>query len=266
MQNPKVSVITPTYNSAGSISTTITSVLNQTYQNLELIVIDDCSTDNTVKIVQEFQSIDPRIALVQLNQNSGAAIARNKGIAKARGRYIAFLDSDDLWFPQKLEKQLKYMDENGFAFTYTAYKRHIVDQQRTVLIGVPAKVNYNDTLKTCRIGCLTVLYDTEQLGKLEMPLIKKRQDFGLWLRILRKTPFAHGLNEVLAQCNARPDSLSANKFEAAKYNWIVYRKIEKLNFFLSGYYFFCYSITGLLRHKFPKLSVRLGLLQKPMQH
>ena len=190
-----VSVVTPTYNSSNFIVDTIKSVISQTYTDWELIIVDDCSLDDTLEIVQSYIVKDSRIQLIQLPQNSGASVARNAAIKASKGRYISFLDSDDLWLPDKLEKQLAFMRSNYFAFTYTAYDKINVDSQKFGEIGIPDKVSYNDLLKVCSIGCLTVIYDTKYFGKVYMPSIRKRQDLGLWLKLLKKTKYAYGLSE-----------------------------------------------------------------------
>lgn len=254
-----ISIITPSYNSSTFISKTIQSVLKQSYSDWEMIIVDDCSSDNSVEVVQLFVEKDPRISLIKLIENSGPAIARNKAIEVAQGRYIAFLDSDDLWLPNKLEKQLSFMQENDHPFSYTAYDK--IDASGRVFghIGVPGCVCYSDLLKMNSIGCLTAVYDTEYFGKVAMPLIRKRQDLGLWLKLLKKTDYAYGLNETLAQYRVHSDSISANKINAAKYTWQLYREVESLNFIKASYYFSYYAICGLLRTKAPTMARVLGL-------
>mgnify|MGYP005748952649 CR=1 FL=1 len=257
----KVSIITPSHNCASFISETIQSVLNQSFSDWEMIIVDDCSTDDSVEVIQSFVERDSRIKLIRLPENSGAAVARNRGIEAAQGRYIAFLDSDDLWVPDKLEKQLAFMQANDYPFTYAAYDR--IDENGQVFghIGVPDRVCYSDLLKMCSIGCLTAMYDTQYFGKVTMPLIRKRQDLGLWLKLLKKTEYAYGLNETLAQYRVRTDSISANKANAAKFTWRLYREVEGLNLFRASYYFSHYAVRGLLRTKAPGLARMLGVLK-----
>ncbi|KRJ22110.1 glycosyl transferase [Acinetobacter baumannii] len=250
-----VSIITPSYNSAKYIGKTIDSVISQTYKKWELIIIDDCSTDSSVEIIKDYENKDNRIKLIQLKENSGAAVARNTGIQLARGRFIAFLDSDDSWLPEKLEKQLKFMLINNYYFTYTSYFKINENNEILGTMYIPSKVNYSQLLKTCVIGCLTVIYDAEKIGKQEFPPIRKRQDFALWLKILKKVDYAYGLQENLANYTIRSDSISANKLNAAKYNWFLYRNIEKLSLFVSFYYFLHYVIKGIIRSKFPKMAL-----------
>lgn len=250
-----VSIITPSYNSSSFIGKTIESVLSQSYQNWELIIIDDCSTDASVNIIKEYCETDSRIKLICLKENSGAAVARNTGIQYAKGRFIAFLDSDDSWAQQKLERQINFMLKNNYAFTYTSYQKVNEDGICIGEMHIPEKVNYRQLLKTCVIGCLTVMYDIERIGKVEFPLIRKRQDFALWLKILKSEKYAYGLQENLANYTIRSDSISANKFKAAQYNWYLYRRIEKLSFFVAFYYFTHYVVKGLLRSRFPNFSL-----------
>lgn len=254
-----VSIITPSYNSSKYIGKTIKSILSQTYTNWELIVIDDCSTDNSVEQLNIYADQDDRIKIISLEKNSGAAVARNTGIKYAQGRFIAFLDSDDTWNSNKLEKQIEFMLTNDYAFTYTAY--HKVNENGGYLskVNIPIRASYDELLKTCVIGCLTAMYDAEKLGKITFPLIRKRQDFALWLKILKKVPFAYGLDDDLASYTVRNDSISANKFKAAQYNWYLYRKIENLSLIQSLYYFSHYMIKGIIRAKFPHLAQKFKI-------
>lgn len=260
-KQPLVSVIMPSYNSEKYLSHTLNSVLAQNFQRWELLVVDDCTTDNANTLIETYVAKDSRIRLIRLAENGGAAAARNKAIELARGRYIAFLDSDDRWLPDKLEKQIHFMQDNNFAFSYSAYEK--LDEQGNIVcvVGVPEKVSYTDLLKVCSIGCLTAIYDAEKLGKIYMPLIRKRQDLGLWLRILKQVPYGYGLNEVLAQYQLRSDSISANKRSAAQYTWRLYRDIERLDFIRAAYYFSHYAFNGILRTRFPRLARKLGVLE-----
>ena len=255
----KVSIITPSYNSAKFIQHTIESVLNQTFFDWELLIVDDCSTDNSCEVIQKFVEQDRRIKLICLNENSGAAVARNTGIENACGRFIAFLDSDDTWHPEKLEKQVHFMLSNNFAFTYTEY--HRVDENGNFLgaIYTPSKINYSGLLKTCVIGCLTVMYDIHMLGKVYFPLIRKRQDWALWLKILKKVDYAYCLNKDLASYTIRSESISANKFNAGKYTWLLFTQIEKLNIFKAIYCYGHYVLRGVIRTKLPKISTLLKI-------
>lgn len=249
---PDVSIIMPLYNCQAYMSESIDSVLNQTYSSWELILVDDNSTDSTLRVAKEFELSDQRIKVLELKNNSGAAVARNTAIALASGRYIAFLDSDDLWHEEKLSKQLSFMQDNQVAFTYSSYKQ--IDEEGKLLaeISVPSKVGYKQLLKTNVIGCLTVIYDTKMIGKHEMPLIRKRQDFGLWLKLLKTVDYAYGIKEPLAFYRVRKGSISSNKLSAAKFTWDLYRKIECLPLHKALYYFSCYAIGGVAKSYFSK--------------
>lgn len=255
----KVSVITPSYNSAKYIGKTIDSILSQSYENLELIIVDDCSSDDSLAVIKNYIKNDSRVKLYRLSKNSGAAVARNTGIQHAQGKFIAFLDSDDTWDSDKLEKQIEFMLTNDYAFTYTAYHKINENGEYLSKVNIPVKTSYDGLLKTCVIGCLTAIYDAEKLGKITFPLIRKRQDFALWLQILKKIPFAYGLDEDLASYTVRNDSISANKFKAAQYNWHLYRHIEKLSLIQSVYYFSHYMIKGIIRTKFPQLAQKFKI-------
>lgn len=262
MTLPVVSVVMPVYNSSKFVRRSIESVVNQTFRDWELILVDDCSNDESLKIIERFARSDHRIKVIALSKNSGAAVARNTAIEAARGRYIAFLDSDDLWFPEKLSKQLLFMNEKQASFSFSAYE--VIDESGAFVrdIGVPVKVTYSDLLKKCVIGCLTVIYDTKVHGKVYMPLIRKHEDLGLWLRLLRGGAVAHGLNCPLAQYRERQGSLSSNKASAALYAWRVYREVEGLSLPRALYYFSQYAVRGVLRRKFPSFAKRVGVLHE----
>ena len=250
MNNSLVSIIMPSYNSEKFIANSIDSIISQTYQNWELIIVDDVSSDNSNDIIESYIKKNDCVKLIKLDKNSGPAIARNRAIKEAQGRYIAFLDADDLWMPQKLEKQIAFMQKESIALSYTGYYRieegngEIIDQ-----IHVPKKVDYSELLKQNIIGCLTAIYDTEKIGKVYMPEIRKRQDFGLWLKILKRVSYAYGLDEPLAYYRVRPDSVSSNKMLASTYNWKLYREVEKLPIYKAIYYFGWYTFKSILKYK-----------------
>lgn len=260
---PLVSIVTPSYNSSKYISDTITSVIRQSFSDWELIVVDDCSKDSTVDIVKEFCNEDPRIKLISLESNQGAAVARNTAIDISEGRYITFLDADDLWLPNKLSVQVAYMQKYNFSFTYSAYEKIDENNKHLGSVGVPNRVSYNSLLKVCSIGCLTAMYDSYKLGKVYMPLIRKRQDLGLWLKLLKLEGYAYGIPNVLARYRVRSDSISSNKFIAAQYTWKLYRDVEKLSLFKATYFFVFYTINGILRTKFQKVARKIGVLKDP---
>jgi len=246
-QSNLVSIITPAYNAERFIAETIKSVLNQTYPHWEMIIVDDCSRDRTVQIVKEYTKKDPRIRLIELEQNSGSAIARNTAMDHARGKYLAFLDSDDYWLPEKLEKQVAFMEAKNIAFSFTRYVRVREDGTETAMVSkVPEIVTYEDLMKQCVIGCLTVMLDKEKIGDMRMVNIRTRQDYAFWLKILRKGYLAYGYPEVLAHYRLVDNSISSNKVQAAKRNWYVYRKIEKHNLLSALWYFSNYGIRSLL--------------------
>ncbi len=245
---PLVSVITPVHDLAQYIAATINSVVAQTFGDWEMILVDDCSTDNSVEVVRQYASRDTRIKLIRLERNSGAAAARNTAITAAAGRYIAFLDGDDLWQPDKLSKQLAFMQEKDATFSYTAYR--IVDEagRDISLFQVPEQISYRDLLRTNVVGCSTAIYDAGKLGKVYMPDIRKRQDFGLWLRLTRTGGVAHGLPEPLAMYRLRSTSLSSNKLYAALYVWKLYRETEKLPLWQSIRCFSEYAIRAFFKY------------------
>lgn len=238
-----VSIIMPCYNAEQYIKDSINSVLNQTYPHFELIIIDDLSTDNSINIINSFS--DNRIKLIQLTQNGGAGVARNTGIEAAQGRFIAFLDSDDLWRPNKLEVQLNHMIEGNYPLSYTQYQK-FTQEGKGKLVIPPNTVTYNELLYCNIIGCLTAVYDTKILGKQFMPLIRKRQDMGLWLKILAQGHTAYCCPQVLA--DYRTDSgMTQNKIDAAKYQWKFYRQELSFNIIKSTKYFIGYAIKGIIR-------------------
>lgn len=250
MKSGLVSIITPAYNCANYIGTTIESVLSQTYSYWEMIIVDDCSSDNTEEVVLRYASKDSRIKYKKLEVNSGAAVARNVAMSMATGQYIAFLDSDDVWLPDKLSAQIQFMQENNYKFTCTDYEQ--IDETGRCLgkiIHCREKADYNRVLLDCPIGNSTVMYDVTQMGKFEVPNIRKRNDDALWLKMLKSEKFIYGLNQVLVQYRVRHDSISANKFQLIKYHWVLYRKIEHLNIMRSIFYILHWGVIKILRIK-----------------
>ncbi|SFU27323.1 hypothetical protein SAMN05216480_101137 [Pustulibacterium marinum] len=229
MAKPLVSIITPTYNSEKFISETIQSVQNQTYPYWEMLIADDASSDDTRAIVSKFQQEDSRIKLIPLTKNRGAGYARNKAINMSSGRYIAFLDGDDCWKPEKLEKQVTLMEDKNITVCFSSYD--LMDENSNPLgktITALEEVDYAKMLKSNYVGNLTGMYNAEVLGKVYMPLIRKRQDWGLWLSCIKEAGKAVGILESLAYYRVRKDSISANKFNLLKHNYNFYRKA--LNF------------------------------------
>ncbi|RYL89318.1 glycosyltransferase family 2 protein [Sporolactobacillus sp. THM7-4] len=247
-EHPSISVITPAYNSAATINETIESVLSQTYSDWEMIIVDDCSTDQTRDLLLKAEARDSRIHTVFLKKNSGAAVARNTALDHAKGRYIAFLDSDDRWKPDKLEKQLRFMQEHHYAFTFTGYE--YILPNGTALhkrVQAPEQVTYHDMLKNTIVGCLTVMVDRDRIGSFHMPNLRTRQDLATWLSFLKKGNIAHGLNENLAEYRVGQASISGNKWQAARKTWYVYRQVERLNLWQSVWYFIHYGVNAVLK-------------------
>jgi teichuronic acid biosynthesis glycosyltransferase TuaG len=240
-----VSVVMPAYNAASVVGASIRSVVAQQFTRWELIVVDDHSSDDTALQVQVFAARDGRIRLIQLEENRGPAVARNAAIAAARGRYVAFLDCDDLWLPGKLGRQLEFMEASGAAFSYGAYYKIDAGGHRCGRVDVPPRTTYRELLKTNVIGCLTAMYDTRSVGRVFMPGIRKGQDYGLWLDLLKRVNCAYGMPEPLAEYRVRSGSISANKLESSLWVWRVYRRVERLSLPRAAYYFTHYAIHGL---------------------
>ncbi|APZ49225.1 glycosyl transferase [Jeotgalibaca sp. PTS2502] len=246
MTEELVSIVTPVFNAEKYIADTIQSVLNQTYENIELLLVDDCSRDLSREIIESLAINDSRIRYIRLQENSGAAVARNTGIKNAKGRYIAFIDSDDMWKADKLKKQLTFMQENDYPFTYTSYETITEEGHlKKGTVNVPEKISYTGLLKNTAIACSTVLIDREIIGDFRMPLVRKGQDTATWLLLLRNIPYAYGLNEVLTSYRKVPGSISSNKVDALKRTWNTYYRLEKLPFPKAAYYFSWYVWNAL---------------------
>lgn len=231
-----VSVIIPVYNSERYIKNTLDSILSQTFENFEVILINDKSTDKSVEIINSYIEKDKRFKLINLERNSGAAVARNAGIIAAKGKYIAFIDSDDKWISTKLEEQVKFMEDNDYPFTYTHYNKLDMDGNVLEAVKPKSKVTYSDMLKTNYIGCSTVILNREKLGTVTMPLLRKRQDYATWLKILKLTDYGIGYEKVLTNYTVRSDSISSNKFKLIKYNYRVFRDVEGFGVIKSTFY------------------------------
>lgn len=247
-----VSIITPLYNAEEWIAETAQSVLNQTYKNWEWIIVNDCSSDASQLIVESIAMADHRVKIINNEVNLKTAQTRNKGIRASKGKYIAFIDSDDIWHPQKLEKQISFMKTKGITFSYHAYKKFRGSlRDQGVLINVPEKVSYNDLLRSNVIACLSAIFDAEALGRVEMPDgYKAREDFLTWLTILRTNQIrAFGINECLGFYRVLNNSYSANKVEVAKLQWKLYREVEKLNILESAIYFSFYALNGIMKNR-----------------
>ena len=246
MRNNLVSIITPSYNSSRFIVECVNSVISQTFQNWQMIIVDDCSKDNSRDFISKLSDKDERIKYIFLEKNVGAAEARNVAIRQAKGKYIAFLDSDDLWKSDKLEKQIEFMKNNNIAFSFTSYQSMSEDgMEKYSVIKAAKKMTYHSYLRNTLIGCLTVIIDREKTGDFEMPNIRSSHDMALWLLIMKRGFLAYGLNENLAYYRIVSNSNTSKKWKAAKEVWDVYRKVEKLNIMYSAYNFIGYVYNAI---------------------
>lgn len=245
-----VSIITPTYNCGKFIGETIESVLKQSYENWEMVIVDDCSKDNTKEVVEKYIKKDKRIKYHLLEVNSGAAVARTKAMELAQGKYMAFLDSDDLWSVDKLERQINFMKKNNYNITCTQYEQ--IDEQGNFInkiIPVKVKTDYNGILLTCPVGNSTVMYNVEKLGKFEVPNIRKRNDDALWLQMLKKEKYIYGMKDTLMQYRIRSNSISSNKISLIKYHWKLYRDIENLSIIRSTFHICFWGVLKVFKIK-----------------
>lgn len=249
--NAKVSVIMPCFNANLTIKQSINSVLSQTYQNIELFIIDDASTVSCMEYIKEYVT-DPRVHFIQLNKNSGPAGARNSGIEKSEGRYVAFLDSDDLWQKDKLELQLEYMLEEQSPFSFTAYQ--IVNEKGDKVLNTihaPENITYWELLKNTIIGCSTVVIDRNQVGNFFMPTIRGGEDTATWLNILKKGHTALGIQETLTKYRILEGSLSRNKWKMLRRTWVMYRTTQHLSVLKTNYYF-CFYVINAIKKRIKK--------------
>lgn len=239
IKNELVSIVIPVYNAELYLEETIQSVKNQTYQNWELILVDDASTDNSLKILKSQEC--PNITGISLPENKGPAVARNMGVRIAKGRYLAFLDADDIWDCKKLEKQMNFIKEKNCAFTFTGYEFADETAQRNgKIVHVPKQISYKEALKNTTISTITVLFDMEKIPKelLLMPEDCAREDTATWWNILRNGYMAYGLNEALSVYRRHSGSHSSNKVKAVIGTYQMYRKQEKLGRIKSLLYLF----------------------------
>jgi glycosyltransferase involved in cell wall biosynthesis len=241
-----VSIITPVYNSADYITEAILSVKDQIYPDWELLIVDDCSVDETEQVIRKFVEDDKRIRYFKLEKNSGAGVARNKGIQESKGKYIAFLDSDDKWYPEKLSTQIAIMEGKQYEFTYTDYL--IINQESGKEIPFEAlldKVTYSDEIRFNYVACSTVIYNREKLGKVYMPDLRNRQDWALWIQLLKKTDAAYRIKKKLTIYLQRKDSISGSKFKMVKYHWFIYRRFLRHGLFKSLFLLFSNIVLHL---------------------
>lgn len=243
---PLVSIITPSYNAEKFISKTIDSVINQTYLNWEMIIVDDCSTDNTISIIKSICSQENRIIFIENKKNVGAAETRNIALKKAKGNFIAFLDSDDIWFHKKLENQINFMLEKSIPISFTSYQ--LINEKGQTLnkvINAVDSISYKEYLKNTIIGMSTSMINTSLVKPFRFENIRTRQDTMLWITLLKRGHVAYGIKEVLVKYTVRSNSISANKYKAAAKVWDLYYNMEKMNFIKSSYYFMFYMFNAI---------------------
>lgn len=225
MKDGLVSIITALYNSADYIAATIESVQAQTYTDWEMLITDDCSTDDGPSIVERYAVNDPRIRLLRMERNGGPGVARNNSLKVAAGRYIAMLDSDDRWLPDKLEKQLAYMKDNGYGIVYSSYYTCNEDNRMTGIVLCPKRISYRRIRLDDSIGFLTMVYDRTKTGDEMIPELRKRQDWGLKILLMQNCPDAYGMKEPLAIYRKRHGSVSRNKASLIKFNRAIYMEV-----------------------------------------
>jgi teichuronic acid biosynthesis glycosyltransferase TuaG len=248
-----ISVLMPAFNAAATLRAAVASVQAQSRSDWEILIIDDASKDDTWAVATGLAQGDIRIRTLQHAQNRGAAQARNTALAAARGRYIAFLDADDLWLPEKLARQIAFMSERGAALSYTGFWRARgtgAGEERRQQVHAPAQVTRARLLRGNVIGCLTAIYDRALLGDCPMPDLRMRQDFALWLDILSRWDRAHGLDEPLAIHHVRPGSLTSNRLRTLRATWSMYRAHLGLPAPLAAWYMGHHLTNRLLRPRF----------------
>jgi teichuronic acid biosynthesis glycosyltransferase TuaG len=253
--NDLVSILTPTYNTEKFIRSTIESAKNQTYINWEMILVDDASTDNTVAIIEEFVKKDSRIKLFKLPENRGNGFARNAALEKATGKYIAYLDADDLWFPEKLEKQIQFLKANNLHFTFSFYDS--IDEEGNDLnrrVESPNPLTYKQLFFCNYVGNLTAIYDADYFGKIILETTQKRQDWRIWLTILKQIKIAKPIPESLAFYRIRKDSVSSSKFKLIKHNFGVYRDFHSFSLLT--------SVLLMMRFLFTQLIIKPKYIKK----
>ncbi len=247
---PLVSIVTATYNSARFIQETYASIASQTIKDWEWIITDDCSTDSTVHIIKSICMNDSRVSFTVNQKNTGAAVSRNTSLSKCKGEFIAFIDSDDLWLPNKLEKQIEFMSM-GYDFTFTGYE--LINEtgnnlNKKIDIKPHSSIKYKDLLKKkVTLGCSSVMLRRNAFTDIEMPLLRTGQDYALWLKLLRSGAKADLLPAVLMKYRIVSNSISRNKFKKAKRQWEIYREIEGIDAFHSLVYFLHYAVRAIAR-------------------
>jgi teichuronic acid biosynthesis glycosyltransferase TuaG len=247
--NEVVSVIIPVYNAEKYIGKTLESALNQTYRNVEIVLVDDCSKDNSRQVIESYTAKYNNVIYHLNEKNGGAAVARNTALQIAKGRYVAFLDSDDLWYPNKIERQLGLMKQKNAAICYTSIE--MIDEYDKLVKGkrnVLDKVDYKFLLKNTMIATSTVIIDRHLTGSFQMPLIRSGQDYATWLKLMRNGTVAYGINEVLVKYRKCENSLSSNKIKSVNQVWHIQTKNENINPFTATLNLFCFIINALKKH------------------
>ncbi|HAW5654661.1 TPA: glycosyltransferase family 2 protein [Escherichia coli] len=251
MDESKISIITPSYNSSEWIEQTYLSIKSQSYSNWEWLVTDDFSCDDTVTLLKKIRAQDPRVKVFQNEKNLGAAVSRNNSLCYAEGEFVAFIDSDDLWYPMKLQTQIEFMKENNINFSFTPYElidKNGVKLHHSVDTHNIQYVTYYDMLrKKATLGCSTVMLRTSAFDDISMPLIRTGQDYALWLRLLKSGEKAYKLDQILTQYRILPTSISRNKIKKAKRQWAIYREIEALSLTESLVCFCFYAYRAVFR-------------------
>ena len=244
---PLVSVIMPCFNTEAFIAKSIETVLKQRFEDWELIIVDDASTDGTVDVITPYTN-DPRIKLYLNETHAGIAASRNKAIQNAKGKYLSFLDADDLWKPEKLEQQVNWMRNNQCGFSYTSYQCINEDNELLPKIISAKDLCYSTYLKNTLIGTSTVMIDREMCGEVVVPNFRTSEDMATWLNILRQGKKAYAITDILTYYRVRRHSASSNKIKAACDVWTVYRRQEKLSLYQSGMNFIHYAWNALKKH------------------
>lgn len=246
-----VSVITPVYNAERYLRKTLATVFQQSYKNIEIILVDDCSKDNSSAIIADLQKEHPEIVYHLQERNMGAGAARNKALELASGRYVAFLDSDDLWKPDKIERQLELMQSKNCPFAYAAIE--MIDEHDNLLKGkrvISETCDYNYLLHNTVIATSSVVIDRKVLGDFRMPLRRGGQDYATWLMLLRNGVVARGINEVLVKYRVGRNSLSSNKFKSIKQVWEIQVNDEHISYFSAAFNVFLFIVNALKKYLF----------------
>ena len=243
-QSPLVSVIMPAYNAARFIEQAVESVVAQTYTHWELLIVNDCSTDTTSQMIHQLMAKHSQIRFFDQKINQGVAKTRNIAIDAAAADYIAFLDSDDIWLPNKLEKQLAFMEQHQASVCFSAYQRIDADNNDLNQVKIPAEISYKQLLKSNFIGNLTGIYNVNKLGKCRLEPVK-HEDYVAWLKLVKQAGKAYGINEVLARYRVYGQSTSSNKLKTIAWQWKIYRTSQKLNMIQSLYYMSCYAYYAI---------------------